>query len=107
MNLCEKLLESNQDILQIKTCDILAYYRSITEEENTKVLPLLKHLQQYYSKQKEMIKAAHTSFLIAYCYLIPCVLNRERPAKKSQVGICKILPRKKGCTNPSRSASRF
>lgn len=78
MDLCEKLIESNKDILQIKTCDILTYYRSITEGESKKVLPLLKHLHQYYSKQKEMIKAAHTSFLIAYCYLIPCVLNRER-----------------------------
>jgi len=78
MNLCEKLIESNEDILQIKTGDILTYYRSITERENTKVLPLLKHLHQYYSKEKEMIKAAHISFLIAYCYLIPYVLNRGR-----------------------------
>ena len=78
MNLCEKLVENNKDILQIKTGDILTYYRSIAEGENSKVLPLLKHLHQYYSKQKEMIKAAHTSFLIAYCYLIPYILNRER-----------------------------
>lgn len=41
MNLCEKLIESNKDILQIKTGDILTYYRSITERKNTKVLPLL------------------------------------------------------------------
>lgn len=78
MNLCKKLIESNEDILQIKTCDILTYYRNHAEEETAKVLPLLKHLHQYYSKQKDMIKAAHISFLIAYCYLIPCVLNRER-----------------------------
>lgn len=78
MNLCEKLIKSNEDILQIKTCDILTYYRNIKDEKNIKILPLLKHLHQHFSKQKEIIKAAHISFLIAYCYLIPYVLNRER-----------------------------
>lgn len=78
MDLCEKLIESNEDILQIRTCDMLNYYRSATKDEGAKVLPLLQHLHQYYRNQKNAIKAAHISFLTAYCYLIPYILSKER-----------------------------
>lgn len=78
MNLYVRLSENKEDILQIATCDMLNYYHSERKKESIKILPLLQHLHQYYIDQKNVIRAAHTSFLIAYCYLIPYILNRER-----------------------------
>lgn len=76
MDLYEILTKSSQDILQIKMYDLTKYYLSASEDEFTRLLPLLRNLHQYCSNQYDMVKAAHLNFLIAHCYLIPLCLKR-------------------------------
>ena len=67
----ERHITGREDIMQIRTNDLEEFYMEASNDKRKKVFSVLQSYHGEYARRHDNIRAAHSSFLIAYYFLLP------------------------------------